>query len=144
MHCKITTQLFSCLLWKGKTIFPPLPLALLMSPSRVEECLELNFKYVNISLPILQFLCLMDLCTCKKSAMFCSVWVSISSASNSFVSALRILAHAENKWKWKGRQSQNIWRIVAQWQSTGSSSQRCTEFDTRRLPAFSLSSIFAS
>ena len=30
----------------------------------VEDCLELNFKYIlsNISLPILQFLCLMDLC----------------------------------------------------------------------------------
>ena len=34
--------------------------------------------------------------------------------------------------------------IVAQWQSTGCSSQRCPGFDSRRLPAFSLSSIFAS
>ena len=47
---------------------------------------------------------------------------------------------------------QYIWRIVraggcpsvvAQWQSTGSSSQRCPGFDSRQLPAFSLSSIFA-
>ena len=30
---------------------------------------------------------------------------------------------------------------VAQWQSTGSSSQKCPEFDSQRLPAFSLSSI---
>ena len=34
--------------------------------------------------------------------------------------------------------------VVAQWQSTGGSSQRCPRFDSRRLPAFSLSSIFAS
>ena len=34
--------------------------------------------------------------------------------------------------------------VVAQWQSTGGSSQRCPGFDSRRLPAFSLSSIFAS
>ena len=33
---------------------------------------------------------------------------------------------------------------VAQWQSTGGSSQRCPGFDSRWLPAFSLSSIFAS
>ena len=33
--------------------------------------------------------------------------------------------------------------VVAQWQSTGGSSQRCPGFDSRRLPAFSLSSIFA-
>ena len=34
--------------------------------------------------------------------------------------------------------------VVAKWQSTGGSSQRCPGFDSRRLPAFSLSSIFAS
>ena len=34
--------------------------------------------------------------------------------------------------------------VVAQWQSTGGSSQRCPGFDSRWLPAFSLSSIFAS
>ena len=34
--------------------------------------------------------------------------------------------------------------VVAQWQSTGGSSQRCPGFDSWRLPAFSLSSIFAS
>ena len=31
---------------------------------------------------------------------------------------------------------------VAQWQSTGGSSQRCPRLDSRRLPAFSLLSIF--
>ena len=34
--------------------------------------------------------------------------------------------------------------VVAQWQSAGGSSQRCPGFDFRWLPAFSLSSIFAS
>ena len=34
--------------------------------------------------------------------------------------------------------------VMAQWQSTGSSSQKCPGFDSRQLPAFSLSSIFAS
>ena len=34
--------------------------------------------------------------------------------------------------------------VVAQWQSTGGSSLRCPEFDSRRLLAFSLSSIFTS
>ena len=34
--------------------------------------------------------------------------------------------------------------VVAQWQSTGGSSQRCPGFDSRRLLAFPLSSIFAS
>ena len=33
---------------------------------------------------------------------------------------------------------------LAQWQSTGGSSQRCSGFDSQRLPAFSLSSIFVS
>ena len=46
---------------------------------------------------------------------------------------------------------QHIWRIlrvggrpavVAQWQSTGGSSQRCPGFNSRLLPVFSLSSIF--
>ena len=32
--------------------------------------------------------------------------------------------------------------VVAQWQSTGSSSQRCPGFDSQQMPAFSLSSIF--
>ena len=45
---------------------------------------------------------------------------------------------------------QYIWRIVkaggclavvAQWQSTGSSSQRCPGFDSRQLPAFSLGQV---
>ena len=31
--------------------------------------------------------------------------------------------------------------VVGQWQSTGGSSQRCPGFDSRQLPAFSLSSI---
>ena len=34
--------------------------------------------------------------------------------------------------------------VVAQWQSTGGSSPRCPGFDSRRLPTFSLSSIFTS
>ena len=34
--------------------------------------------------------------------------------------------------------------VVAQWQSTGGSSQGCPGFDSRRLLGFSLSSIFAS
>ena len=34
--------------------------------------------------------------------------------------------------------------VVAQWQSTGGSSQRCPGFDSRSLPAFSLFSIFTS
>ena len=32
--------------------------------------------------------------------------------------------------------------VMTQWQSTGSSSQRCPGFDSRRLQTFSLSSIF--
>ena len=34
--------------------------------------------------------------------------------------------------------------VVAQWQSTGGSSERCPGFDSRRLPAFSVSFIFTS
>ena len=34
--------------------------------------------------------------------------------------------------------------VVTQWQSTGSSSQKCPGFDSRRLKAVSLSLIFAS
>ena len=34
--------------------------------------------------------------------------------------------------------------VMAQWQSTGGSNQRCPGFDSRQLPAFSLSSIFTS
>ena len=34
--------------------------------------------------------------------------------------------------------------VVAQWQSTGGSSQRCPGFDSQQLSAFSLSSIFTS
>ena len=33
---------------------------------------------------------------------------------------------------------------VAQWQTTGVSSQRCPGFDFRQLPAYSVSSIFTS
>ena len=47
-----------------------------------------------------------------------------------------------------GSQTQKIVRVdgrpavVAQWQNTGGSSQRCPGFDSWRLPTFSLSSIF--
>ena len=34
--------------------------------------------------------------------------------------------------------------VMAQWQNTGGSSQRCPGFDSWQLPAFSLSSIFVS
>ena len=38
-----------------------------------------------------------------------------------------------------------VWlSLLMQWQNTGGSSQRCPGFDSRQLPAFSLSSIFAS
>jgi len=53
-------------------------------------------------------------------------------------------------WQWSQSQS-SIWlvvhrcmAVVDQLQSSGSSSQRCLGFDYRRLPAFSLSSIFVS
>ena len=43
---------------------------------------------------------------------------------------------------WKIRGVGGCLAVMAQWQSTGGSSQRCPGFDSRRLLAFSLSSIY--
>ena len=70
--------------------------------SRVEDCLELNFKYVDYQTlahaPILQFLCLGDLCAHNKSATFLSVRASISSSICKFDKVLYIcVIHACDK-----------------------------------------------